>query len=211
MSNLLLEEYSFLKQIPGDQKKERFFYHGMSMAPTFQPGQILQVNTNVGRICKGDVIVFRNRAAEDYIVHRVVAIKSNQFITRGDHNLCKDRQPIDSDQIVGKVESVRSEKKPYKVHSGPRGLFRSRVLMMHLFIKRTCRRLLRKPYRLIKRCGLIAKIWKPKFEQISLDTPDGSMVKYIICGRTVAVYWKELDKWRVRHPYDLVIPSHYSW
>ncbi|PUA33249.1 MAG: signal peptidase I [Zestosphaera tikiterensis] len=80
---------------------------GRSMEPLLQTGDIvLVVNTDVGRLNVGDVVVYE-KADGTYIIHRIIGINNANscFIIKGDNNLMPDGC-IASSKIVGKVLSV---------------------------------------------------------------------------------------------------------
>ncbi len=175
------------------------------MAPTFLPGQVLYINSQKKDIAPGDVIVFRQQEGKGWAVHRVIAVKQDGYITRGDNNLCADPAPILPEQVVGKVVRVDSNDRIDPLFGGWRGQWQGRFLRTRLLGKRLLRKGLGKPYHWLKCSGLVAKYWKPKIEAIRFETPDGALIKYIHKGRTVASCWTDTDRWWFKRPYDFVI------
>jgi len=71
-----------------------------SMDPTLHVGDmIVVVGDNTYR--KGDIIVFER--GSNLIVHRLVRIVGNKYITKGDANPMEDLRPVERDKIKGKV------------------------------------------------------------------------------------------------------------
>lgn len=73
-----------------------------SMAPTIVKNDVIIVKIN-SEIKKNDVITYKLK--DDFITHRVVDIKKDSYITRGDSNNIGD-SPISKDKIVGKVVKI---------------------------------------------------------------------------------------------------------
>ena len=183
----------------------RFFYRGPSMAPTFRPGQVLYINPQGRGIAAGDVIVFHHQEGKDHVVHRVIKLTEDGYLTRGDNNLRNDPAPILPGQIVGRVEMAKLGDQIEEVKNGRRGLWQAKYLRKRLLVKRLLRRVLGKPYYWLKCSGIVAKLWRPELEAIRFETPDGPLVKYIHKGRTVASGWTDTNRWWFRRPYDFVI------
>jgi signal peptidase len=86
-----------------------------SMVPTLGVGDFIVVN-NVNDFEEveaapkpsGDILVFlRSRSSDEYIVHRAIDkfYRDGEwwFITKGDHNLVADSQPVQESKVVGKL------------------------------------------------------------------------------------------------------------
>ena len=56
---------------------------------------------------KGDIILFKSKE-DHYVLHRILKIKKDKFITAGDYNYFKD-QPITYTQILGKLISIKKK------------------------------------------------------------------------------------------------------
>jgi signal peptidase I len=54
----------------------------------------------------GDVIIFRDKS--EFIIHRIVKIENDQFITKGDRSLFLDDLPITRSQVLGKITDCKS-------------------------------------------------------------------------------------------------------
>ena len=128
------------------------------------------------------------------LVHRIVKLIKKDFITRGDNNPKNDEEPVTEENLIGKVTHYERNGKIHKVWNGRLGMMRARVLHGRLHIIRCAKFLLRKPYRLIKKSGIVAKLWQPEIETIYFETQDGPLVKYIHKGRTVASCWTKTNQ-----------------
>jgi hypothetical protein len=191
------------------KKTDAFFYSGRSMSGTFRESEKLEIiKTKFIKIKPGDVVVFINTKKGEKVqhcLHRVASLVDKGWITRGDNNPRKDEVPVTEENLVGKVTHYERNGKIHKVWNGRLGMLRARVLHGRLHIIRTAKFFLRKPYRWLKRSGIVAKLWQPEIETIHFQTQDGPMVKYIHKGKTVASCWNDTNRWWFKRPYDFVI------
>ncbi len=77
-----------------------------SMEPEIPIGSLIYTSTATPEsIQAGDIIAFYNYESSTPITHRVVENQAdlNQFITKGDANEDKDREPIPYSNYIGKV------------------------------------------------------------------------------------------------------------
>lgn len=73
-----------------------------SMKPKIKPGDVVVVsNKNKEKLKKNDIITFKED--EDVITHRIVDIKNNEYITKGDNNNFIDHFVVPSENVIGKV------------------------------------------------------------------------------------------------------------
>ena len=91
-----------------NKDNELFFTNvGYSMYPLIKEREdilhIVQSNTYK----KGDIILFKSKE-EHYVLHRILKIKKDKFITAGDYNYFKD-QPISKEQILGLLISIKKK------------------------------------------------------------------------------------------------------
>jgi signal peptidase I len=187
------------------------FYHGESMFPTFRLGDYLEiVSFSKDDICPGDVIDFRRmnlQGEPEEIVHRVVAILEDGFITRGDNRLHCDLSPVQMEQIVGKVEIIHRRGGKKLVRHGINGLRIAMFQQLVLHLNYWARRLFRDPYHFLHFSGIISRLWQPVLNRLTLQTERGPLIKYIYRQHTVAVWDLTLKRFDCRKPFDLVIPN----
>lgn len=83
----------------------RFMIHGHSMEPNFHPRDFVLISEIPLWFRKpkvGDVVLFKEN--EKYIVKRVVNIKNEKYIVKGDNiNDSKEFGEISREEILGKV------------------------------------------------------------------------------------------------------------
>lgn len=179
------------------------------MHGTLKQGDSLKIKkTSLAELHLGDVITFtsiqRNNQTNE-LVHRIIKMLFIGPITRGDNNSKNDEEPVTEKNLIGKVTHYERNGKIHKVWNGRLGMLRARVLHGRLHLIRSMKFFLRKPYRLVKKTGIVAKLWRPEIQTIHFQTQDGPLVKYVHNGRTVAKYWKKNNHWWFRRPYDFVI------
>lgn len=191
------------------KKDDIRFYHGQSMTRTFKTGDCLKLQKILAKqLCIGDVIIFTHIQADAQtmeFVHRISNIFTKGWITRGDNNPGNDDEPVAEKNIVGKVTHYERNGKIHKVWNGRMGLMRARVLHGRLHVISATKFFLRKPYRLLKRSGIVAKLWRPEISTIHFETQDGPLVKYVHKSKTVASCWLNSNNWWFRRPYDFVV------
>ncbi len=189
------------------------FYRGRSMAGTFRLGDALVLeDISPDRVKAGDVVVFRGigpEGKENLIVHRVRSVLPHGLVTQGDNNPWADTGLVTADNLVGRVTHVRRGGRILPVHGGRRGLWQARLRRAGRRWWRRgediVRRLGRRPYRLLRKSGLIARLWQPPIIRLALTVGEEETVKYICKGQTVAQWWPERGRFRCRRPYDLIL------
>ena len=87
-----------------------------SMWPQLKEGDMvfIQGAQSKDTIAEGDVVVWRSTNNEGFVIHRVIELKEDTFITKGDGNFTAD-PPVGYDQLVGKALVWRGKmvKLPY--------------------------------------------------------------------------------------------------
>jgi len=86
--------------------------NGDSMEPTLMQNDYI-IGFENETIEENDVILIENDPCftDGYVVHRVVSVTDNGFITQGDNNVMTDQQmydcdAIDPDNVISKIEYV---------------------------------------------------------------------------------------------------------
>jgi len=98
-----------MKLLTDIQKKNgsiRFTAEGTSMTPAIRHGDRITVSPVPGRqLRRGDIILFRKGDDRQIVVHRVISVKGEKLLPRGD-NAEEDDGWISSDMIHGLVTGV---------------------------------------------------------------------------------------------------------
>ncbi len=191
-----------------DNNNQRF-YRGRSMKGTFCVGDNLLIEqVSINKLKRGDVIIFQgtdNNGEEKELVHRVVSIYKNGLVTRGDNNTQNDDILVTQKNFKGIVTHFERNGKKKPVKNGFQGMIKAKIRYSTLSIKRLIRVIFRKPYRALKKSGLVPKIWKPDIKKIFIKTSDEEIIKYIHGSHTVAQMWPKKKKFLCKKPYDLII------
>jgi signal peptidase I len=191
---------------PKSLKKQNwhvFRYTGSSMQPTFKPGQLLYVRPDVEDIKPGDVLVYKQK--ERYIVHRVLDLDNDTFITRGDNNARADRNPVQRQQVVGRVEINEDKSRASTVKRGSLGLWQALFISLSKIAIPSLRLVIGWPYRVVKRTNILPRLWRPKIMRLRLQSGGGVIVKYIHNQKTVATWDMSKGTFGCKRPFDLVI------
>lgn len=184
---------------------DQFIYSGLSMHPTFKPGQLLYIRPTMNGLSVGDVIVYSDHNQKINVVHRVVKIKDGLVYTRGDNNPYNDVNPIHPKDILGVVVKVNQNGSIASVQGGKAGYRRLQHQAKRNRIAHFLKSLLFPFYRNIKASGIVPKIWHPEIKKIHLETQNGFVIKYVSRNRTVAQWDSVSKRFTYQHPYDLLI------
>lgn len=188
------------------------FYSGSSMAGVFRDGDLLSIEpVLISALHPGDVVVYvvykDPQRPHDGVntAHRVIGIKPQGLICRGDNNPLPDPELLTEGRLIGRVTRFERGGRIRKIQVGRLGLWRARGLWARRGIWRAIAAPLRPLYGRLRRSGLVAILWKPEILQIRFCSPDGQYVKYVRRGRTVAVWRPARNECRFRKPFDLVL------
>ena len=82
------------------------------MWPVLKKGDLILIKGVSGKddIGIGDIVVYTNE--KGFTIHRVVEIKEDTFITKGDANNVKDK-PVEYDKLIGKTLNFKN--KPIRI------------------------------------------------------------------------------------------------
>ena len=84
-----------------------YFILSDSMEPTIKPHQfILTQVTDAADVTEGDIIVYKKSGGDIFgyhVIRRVISIRSDGFILKGDHNPTPDQAPVSPEQVLYRV------------------------------------------------------------------------------------------------------------
>lgn len=177
------------------------------MSGTFCEGDILFIETwPFAKVRRGDVVAFRGQAFDGtrrMLVHRVVAGSSAEgWVTQGDNCFFPDEAVIRAEDFFGRVTAFQRHDKQYSTPGGALGLLWARVLR----VGRGLLRRMGRPYHSLRASGLLQALAAPFLSEIHLTTSDGPHVKYLLGGRSVAIWLPAQGYFSCRKPYDLFVP-----
>ena len=124
---------------------------GESMRPMLRGGcDMVVIEPCREKIKKYDVILFKDKVGR-YVLHRVIKLKKDLFITRGDNTYFVERVP--SDKVLGILTRYNKNGKSYDVKSFNCRFYARRRVLFYPFrkaglsIKRALARLYRKIFK----------------------------------------------------------------
>ena len=94
------------------EKESQLKLSGHSMTPVIKNGDWLLLKHNSNDIRIGSIIAYRRE--RKIIVHRVIRIQSQSFITKGDFNYHID-EVVDIKSVIGKVIAVKNRRRLYRL------------------------------------------------------------------------------------------------
>jgi len=181
---------------------------GPSMNPTLKPGDGLEILTygNRSEIRIGDVIVYPHPFGTVDVVHRIIKIRHDSVITRGDNNNRIDPYTVRFEDISGKVVAAKRKNRRVSIKSGNAGfyihkfmLFRKYFLLYGLV-----------PFRfvsdLIAASGIF-NIFHPVFnlKTIHINRDHEKQLILVSGSRPIGRQMPGSGEWQIRFPYKYFI------
>ena len=125
---------------------------GVSMRPLFKQNRdLVTIKPYHGRLKKYDVPLYPKKNGSGYLLHRIIEVRENDYVIRGDNTFVKE-YGITDDDIIGVLTDFKRKGKSYSVsHTGYRlyaRIWNSIYPLRHLL--RKCRLLGGKVKRAIK-------------------------------------------------------------
>jgi signal peptidase len=113
-----------------------FRARGSSMHPFIKDGDLITVSPLLREYLPavGDVVAFIQREAETLVVHRVIAIKSNCYVTKGDGTTGVGDGPVSAPDLLGLVTKVERNGKRVFIGLGLERRLIARLTGMELMI-----------------------------------------------------------------------------
>lgn len=104
---------------------------GPSMYPTLKPGDGIELcpYKTSAQIRVGDVIVCPHPKGTVDVVHRIIAIRHESVITRGDNNNKVDPYRVQFDDIKGKVVAAKRRSRRISIKGGNAGFFIHKLML----------------------------------------------------------------------------------
>jgi hypothetical protein len=183
-----------------------FYYNGSSMNGTFCPGDYLLASPCDAHLLRiGDVIMFRiGDAPRRHFVHRIRQVcEGPVLLTQGDASPFPDCDPVQPDAVIGKVIACERGGRSLRVANG----FAGRLHVHKLRIKHGFKRILsRSIHAILPRCRRLLRTCLPKTHRVVVQTPSGSIHKYVVNRRRVVATWIQAsDHWEFVTPWQYVL------
>ena len=108
---------------------------GPSMNPTLKPGDGLDLYTytDPAEMRVGDVIVYPHPFRTIDVVHRIIEIRDDGVITRGDNNNKIDPYTVQFDDIIGKVIAAKRKNRLTPIKGGKTGFYIHKLMLFRKY------------------------------------------------------------------------------
>lgn len=88
---------------------------GVSMRPLFKQNRdLVTIKPYTGRLKKYDVPLYPKKNGSGYLLHRIIQVRDNDYVIRGDNTFVKEYGITDSD-IIGVLTDFKRKGKNYSV------------------------------------------------------------------------------------------------
>jgi signal peptidase len=178
------------------------------MFPTLKPGDILTVVPYKDRdISVGDVLVFNSSYGSIPIVHRVVTISQEGIKTKGDNALAIDDFILQPNEIVGRVVSIKRDKKRVRIFGGFSGQIYAMTLGTWKCIDTVLATMLRPAYRWFAEAGIFRRLFSRWIRtRVSyFKCGDGVEMQLHLGRRIIGRRFSGQDQWYIQRPFKLFI------
>ncbi len=92
---------------------------------------------NINKLKQGDIILFKKN---DFILHRIIKIKNNKIITKGDNNVNNDFYEINENNYFGVLFKIQKNKFNLIINSHILNIYYYYILPFHPIIKMIIKR-----------------------------------------------------------------------
>lgn len=188
-----------------------FQFHGRSMWPLLRPGDLVVVRpVEVSQLRVGDCIAFQTQrdTSVPAVVHRVCELMP-KIRTKGDHRPARDDDPVEPQDIAGRVIGRIRFGRRREIAGGWRGRVMALALQALARLDPDRPALLGRCARVLRRIvSIFATQYTTGATQAQFRTESGSLQKrMIVRGAVVAAYDDAHGSWRVEWPYSLWVDS----
>lgn len=161
--------------------------------------------TDIGRIGRGDVIVFTPPGGDGLVVHRVIRVLGGgRLVTKGDRCPSEDPVPVDAASFAFHAKGrVRGYGRLVRLPGGAAGFAQAALCRAWMSLRRASAGRLPAAPAAVR--SLAAALWRPRIDEIRLEGANGPETRYVHRGRTVARWIPALRSFHCRRPYSLVI------
>ena len=186
-----------------------FDMRGTSMFPTLRAGEGVRIDPDIdkSKLQIGDIIIFRDPLGSDRnIIHRIIEIRENGYLTRGDNNRLPDDYIVGFGNILGKALTVRRGNKDITVSGGLKGMMIHQLLKIRKFCNIHFTKIPSRISSVIDRSGYLNIFHRFVQMDIVIIKKGNSTSEVILhnnkqigkkCGKT--------GKWIIRFPYKYFI------
>ena len=181
-------------------------FSGNSMYPTLKEPDYLEIHPyNGAKPCRGDVVYFRGPRTNMMVVHRVMAVRSDGFLTKGDNNPHPDPGLVPGSALVGRVTAARCAGRKRRVSGGAAGMLDYYYARAFRRAGITARRLCR-PFSRYRPLTGILRFLAPnavRFKFVLFGKMPLGHMKILANGRCVGRYVR--GAWHIAYPCRLLV------
>lgn len=178
------------------------------MSPVLKPGDgvVVEKNSSIDTFKVGDIICFRPKGYPHFIIHRIVKIKSNGIITRGDNNASNDHYLINEEFEPVLVTGIRRGDKTIKVYGGKLGYLNQKKNILFKKLRRIFKSSLKRILDKIAGTGIFYSfnIFKNKIKVLNYKMNKLEYDIMLINKKQIGKRYKG-EKWNIRQPWKLFI------
>jgi signal peptidase I len=183
-------------------------HFGSSMNPTLRDFDIIYVLPVEGNeIRVGDVISFYAIDNSKLTTHRVVSVQSGCLTTRGDNNGRVDPDPIQFENVFGRVMFARRGERIIRINGGMARRLRNRLRNVYRMMRKAALKPLKSlSYRFLqsnKIRNLIARYIE--IHVYSFKKARGVDLKLFIGRRLIGVFPAGAKSWRIDFPFRFIL------
>jgi len=181
---------------------------GPSMYPTLRPGDGLELYNyrNNAEIKIGDVIVYPHPDKPMDVVHRIIKIKPEGVITRGDNNNKIDPYVVKYSDIAGKVIAAKRRTRLIDIKAGKVGFCIHKIMLLRKYFVLYALAPLRFVSKILaesKILNIFDFLFKTKVVYVKRNNQS---VAILVAGKkAIGKYLVESGEWQIRFPYKYFI------
>ena len=178
------------------------------MYPTLRAGDGLKLEPygNVSEVRIGDVISYPYPDRPYDVVHRIIKLRADGAITRGDNNNKIDPYVVAYDDIIGKVIAAKRKSKLFTIKGGRIGFFIHKTMLFRKYFMQYGLAPLRFVSNVLAASNLLT-IFHPLFKTnvISIKRNNQTSKLLVIGKKAVGKQVDGSEKWQIRFPYKYFI------
>jgi signal peptidase I len=176
------------------------------MYPMLQNGDLLEIE-KAATVRKGDIVVFAGEKKDQWVAHRVVAIRDGMVYTKGDNNPEQDDRCLISKEIPGMVIARWRNGKRMRIYGGHIGFLQYYLYRIYTIVRQKIAIVFRKlsAPKIVLRC--MQKVLPAPREAIFVKNGTEKRVLYL-GSLHIGTYSPNREEWQMRFPWYYFFPSY---
>jgi len=182
--------------------------NGPSMHPTLRPGDGIEPRPYraPGEMRAGDVVVYPRPGGSIDVVHRIIEVRRDGVVTRGDNNDKVDPYVVPFDAIVGRVTAAKRRNRRVAVRGGRIGLWVHKLALLRMHARRRTLPPLRRLSDGLAASGVLHVFHSAlNLGIVRIERNDGVRRILVRGNRPVGTWSAGSPEWRIRFPYNLFV------